>query len=345
MIKQYRGLDLYKFICAIFIILLHTSPLGSYSTLLSLGIRHVLTTVAVPSFFIISGFLFCEKIASLPDQGAQNAYFKKYILRLVTLYLIWSAIYFVFVVIKWLRRGFEFSFVLIYIKDFFFEGSYLTIWFLPALLSAVAFVFLLHKRLSYRTIFLIGLGVYAVTLLGTAYYGLSEKLLPLKAFFEAYYSIFDTMKNGVFFGFVYVALGGVLSEYKEKIRLSRLGNVVLIALLWLALAAEQLLRGVIGGSKSSDTMLMLIPLCFFLCAFFMNLPLGESSLWARLRKYSMGLFLCQRIPMSIIELFLADTPLYTNSLIFFAVVLSVSLLLSALIIEGSKKIKILKHLY
>lgn len=41
-IKQYNSLDLMKFISAILIIVLHTSPFQSYNALISFGLRMLL---------------------------------------------------------------------------------------------------------------------------------------------------------------------------------------------------------------------------------------------------------------------------------------------------------------
>ena len=126
--KQYKSLDIAKFICAILIIILHTAPFSSYSKILTFGFRNIVTVIAVPFFFATSGFLLFKKVESLEDR-ARDSYIKKYLSRLIIMYLIWSAVYFGFVVIKWVRKGFSAYFVFEYIRDFFFEGSYPTICF------------------------------------------------------------------------------------------------------------------------------------------------------------------------------------------------------------------------
>ena len=75
--KQYYSLDLAKFICAVLIIILHTSPFASYSGILDFGFRSIITVIAVPFFFVSSGFLFFEKMNSLPNDK-RNQYFFKY---------------------------------------------------------------------------------------------------------------------------------------------------------------------------------------------------------------------------------------------------------------------------
>ena len=147
--KQYRTLDLFKFIAAFLIVVIHTAPFQDYSKALTFGFRNIVTVVAVPFFFATIGFLTREKA----DFGKE--YVKRYSKRIIQMYLIWSAVYFIFVIIKWKRKGFSFELVAEYVKDFFFEGSYQTIWFLPASLVAVLCVYFLHKKFDYIKIFLI----------------------------------------------------------------------------------------------------------------------------------------------------------------------------------------------
>ena len=90
--KQYHAVDAFKFFCAFLIIVLHTSPFLSYSKIINFGFRQIITTIAVPCFFIISGFLFTEKIQQLFDSD-RKTYVKKYLSRIATIYAIWSVIY------------------------------------------------------------------------------------------------------------------------------------------------------------------------------------------------------------------------------------------------------------
>lgn len=71
-IKQYNSLDLMKFISAILIIVLHTSPFQSYNALISFGLRNVVTIIAVPFFFCTSGFLLFKKLSVLSQDEKVN---------------------------------------------------------------------------------------------------------------------------------------------------------------------------------------------------------------------------------------------------------------------------------
>ena len=345
--KQYKSIDLAKFICAILIIILHTAPFADYSRVLTVGFRNIVTVIAVPFFFCASGFLAFTKADALQG-NEKKTYIKRYLKRLIVMYLIWSAVYFVFVVVKWTRAEFTIWTVLEYVKDFFFEGSYSTIWYLPALFMATLLVYLLHKKLSYKTIFFIACAVYLFTLGGSSYYGLATKVGFIKQIYDVYYSFFDTIKNGVCFGMIYVCLGAMASEREDKlIQKSWKKSILPVLAFGLAFAAEELLIGILNWNlRGVDTTAFLVPLTWVLFVFVLrlDLPLKDETCTG-MRKYSILMFLCQRIPLSIIDLFLPTTILATNSMLYFITVLIVTLFISFAILQASKKWKWLKYAY
>lgn len=340
--KQYKSLDLAKFISAILIIVLHTAPFASYSKILTFGFRNIITVIAVPFFFLTSGFLAFKKIDAL-DKDKRGAYVFQYLKRIAVMYLIWTAVYFVFVVIKWTRSDFTIFSVLEYIKDFFFEGSYSTIWFLPALFGAILIVYLLHKRLSYTAIFTIFCFVYLFTLGGSSYYGLVTDVPFIKAVYDAYYSFFDSIKNAVCFGGIFISMGAMVSEREEAITKSTTAKkaIVPVIICALVLAVEEFLVAYFGwNDRGVDTVIMLVPFTYFFVRFLLcwNVKISDAACVA-MRKYSILMFLTQRIPLSIMTLFFADTVLVQNSMLYFIFILITTLLISFIILWASKKIK------
>ena len=347
--KQYKSIDLAKFVCALLIIILHTAPFMSYSKVLTVGFRNIITPIAVPFFFVASGFIAFKKIDS-KEGVEQTQYVKKHLMRLFIMYLIWSAIYFVFVIIKWANaKDFSIFYVLEYIKDFFFEGSYSTIWFLPALFTATMLVWLLHKKLTYKKIFIIACVVYVFTLGGSSYYGLVCKIPLIKDIYNIYYSFFDTIKNGVCFGMIFVCMGAMLAEGEDIIiqKSTMTKTLTVLSLCAIFLAIEELAIGILNWNlKGVDTVIMLVPFSWFFFVFLLKWEInGSDKLFLSMRKYSLLMFLCQRIPLSMIDIFMSDSLIATNSMLYFIVVLMVTLCIAFLIINCSKKIKWLKYLY
>lgn len=345
MSKNYNSIDLFKFICALLIIIAHANPFDDYSKILSFGVRNIVCVIAVPFFFVASGFLCFRKVELLEGEEKKN-YIKKFLKRILLMYLLWSAIYFVFVAINWINNGFTIYSVLEYVRDFFFEGSYQTIWFLPALFSATLIVYLLRKKLSYKQIFIISLPFYLFTLLGSSYYGIAENIPVIRDIYNVYYSVFETIKNGVCFGFIYVTLGALIATNIEKIKISKKINIALIIVFYILLAIEEFVVAHFNwNSRSVDTVIMLLPLSFFIFTFVLNLELKDRKVYGTLRKYSLLMFLSQRIPLTIFELCLGNTLLVTNSMIYFVSILLCTLLLSFIIIKLSDKYTKLKVLF
>ena len=341
--KHYASLDVAKFIAAILIIVLHANPFSSYSGILAYGFRNIITVIAVPFFFATSGFLFFAKLNSLSPEDKKQ-YFSKYFKRLALMYLLWSTVYFVFVVIDWIKNGFEAIDLLIYIRDFFFEGSYSTIWFLPALMTAVTLVYFLKKKLSYTQIFLIAIPFYLLACLGSSYYGLTQRIPLLNEFFNIYFCVFDSIKNGLLFGFVYVALGGILSE--KSIATKPWKAFLLMAIFFVLMAAETVVQYILGWSTNGvDTKIMLLPLTLMIIVFVLSLNFPQKSVFVLMRTISLLMFLSQRIFLTLFDWFLYNTVFVNNSILYFASILLLTLLFSIVFIKLSERIKLLKSFY
>ena len=345
--KQYKTLDFFKFLAAVLIIVLHTLPSEDYSKVVTFGLRNIVCVIAVPFFFVCSGFVTFSKIESLPDRETKKSYIKKNLKRIALMYVIWSVIYFPFVIYQWTKTSFSYVSIVEYIRDFFFEGSYQTIWFLPALFTATLLVYLLNCKFSYIKIIFIAIPFYCFALLGSSYWGLTQNFAILNKTFEIYYILFDTIKNGLLFGFIYVAIGAWLAKNKGLLKVPRSYCIVGTFVCFILVAVEALLHNYFNlNGKGCDTTLCLIPMSISIMIFALNmeLPFSEKTC-LMFRKCSLLMFLVQRLPMSIIDNFMTETIVVNNSLIYFFVVFLTTMLLSLSIIKLSAKWEILKHLY
>lgn len=330
--KSYTGIDIAKFIMAILVLMLHTNPFMDISKSAEWFSRNCFTVIAVPFFFTATGYF------ALRDDLVA----KKSIKRLCALYLIWSAIYLPFAIIKLDGKSNK---LLTYIYKFFVVGSYDTIWYLLASVIGVAIVLGLSKLIGKKGAFAVMLALHIFAILGTAYLGMFKGTF-IDSLYGAYYKIFETFKNGVFFAGVYVALGALIFEtgqtenpQKHNGRLYLIISIVL----FFGLCAESAGVKYLGfDTHGVDMKFMLIPFTYFFFNFLLQAQCNISDNAAvLLRKMSILIFLSQRLFLTGYEML----GVKVNSFVWFVIITFSTMAFSYAVILLSKKIKILKAVY
>lgn len=93
---NYNGLDLFKFICSLLVVTIHTAPFSSeiipYGDLLNVFITQYICRLAVPFFFVSSGFLLFSK---MEIQNPRTDTIKKYIFKMLRHYGTWTILLFI----------------------------------------------------------------------------------------------------------------------------------------------------------------------------------------------------------------------------------------------------------
>ena len=332
--KTCKGIDIAKFTMAVFILILHTNPLMDVSKVLEWGSRCCITVLAVPFFFIANGYF-----ALSSDMAA-----KKSIRKLALLYVIWSIIYLPFSLLK-LSDAHNLS-VGSYLHSFFIYGSYDTIWYLSASAVGVTAVWLLKKYCGIFSACVVMAFFHVAALLGTSYAGLIEKCVVWNVY-DHYYRFFVTFKNGLFFGGIYIALGGLIRESLEKKMVSKFSSgklaaavCVLLGMLVMEAAGCKFL-GI--DTHGVDMKIMLVPLsvCLFVLLLNWEVQISDQSA-IFLRKMSILIFLTQRIFLKGFELLGLKE---MHSLIWFLIVSAATIAFSYVILRLSQRWKFLGFIY
>lgn len=165
--KIISGLDVLKFIMAIFIVNIHLKPF-CYAPDEIKSVVNSLSSIAVPEFFTISSFLFFRKITN--ENFEFNGKLFHFCKRLMILYLFWCIIWSPIIYIqKDYLHDLSVSSLLYLIKDFFFGSVFDASWFLGALLIGVLLVYVLTRWLKTGLFWIIPLGVYVFIVLNKYY--------------------------------------------------------------------------------------------------------------------------------------------------------------------------------
>ena len=84
--NEYRALDFLKFAAAFLVVAIHIPPFEEAAPVFSHEFQQVICRMAVPFFFVCTGYFMGEKIA---DKGRV----KKYLFHIIKMYVWWSLLY------------------------------------------------------------------------------------------------------------------------------------------------------------------------------------------------------------------------------------------------------------
>ncbi len=217
------SIDLFRYLCAVMVVIIHSTFWQSWGDI-GFFIGNIFPRIAVPFFFAVSGYFYIKGL----ERGKKV--FGKQMKHLLSIYSIWSIVYFLLSFLNQLRAG---SLNLLsFLKDclFFYLvlGSYGHFWFFPAIIISTCLVTLFYKAKITKALLPISIGLYIVGCLGCSYFGLGSKIPLLGALLQ--HSSFTTIRRIFLMGFPFFVSGGVL------LKLDALRERKFLPLLWLGTA-------------------------------------------------------------------------------------------------------------
>ena len=230
-----------KFIAAILVIAIHTRPFyelnklartngGGYNLICNIGV--CLMDIAVPLFFLCTGYLLQEKIfISKSDEVGEIL--KTSLLKNIKFYIFWSIIYMPLAIIGYLIAGDLIKqSIFDYVRNFLFRGEHYNSWPLWYLLAVIyAFLYLIMiKRMFLKNIFEYEANKRKTFLVYSAFILLAYVVAALVTFFSDNYEqigqpafylavgLKGTFGNGRVFSGCYFILIGMLMKTMNNSR-------------------------------------------------------------------------------------------------------------------------------
>ena len=160
--NNYDAVDAFKFIAAIMVVMIHTSPFIEFGYL-DYYIS-CLCRIAVPFFFTFSSFIFYKKKKGITD----------YVKRMLVLYACWFVIELPFIINDFFivpDRPFVEK-LLIFLRGLFINSTFPASWFITASWQGMLLVYFLSKKVGWKGLLVIGILCYCSSLPGTMYYEL-----------------------------------------------------------------------------------------------------------------------------------------------------------------------------
>jgi surface polysaccharide O-acyltransferase-like enzyme len=318
------SIDFVKFFAIFAVVAIHSKTVAgtAVGALDGDDINFVINTLArfaVPFFFVVSGYLFVQKINSIEEKSKidgcsdkqiikqQLVYFKKYIFKLTKLYFAWFIFYFLFQLIvnftetektgeaiTAMLREYMTSFHLL---DIFYYGSgspQYHLWFLLALIWSTIILFIFTKAKLLPALLVISLALNIYGLFGQSY--------------SAFHEVSVNTRDAVFFGLFYIALGGMAGNYVRQIKAAASSipifmYVGLLSVFSLSQIAEAYVTLKVFDGNEENYYLSTIPLTIILFMMVIKYShIGKHSIMAKIGANAVGIyvshvFLLQFIPM------------------------------------------------
>ena len=343
--------DMAKFLCAFLILFYHYfSEYGNLSGLLAEALSSY--AIAVALFMGISGFLTFQKLEGVDTRKERWTYIQGQVCRILKIYLLWSIVYILYNISRWDFSDLSIQFVLFQLRNWIFNSTFYTIWFMPALAFGLLATFLITEFLPKWTAIMLAVLLYIIGTLQLTYVSVGNLIPGFAHLSEFSVAWLGGARGWLFYGFPLIMVGRYMAKfyakrpnYGTKSWLGWMGLSVLSVGLMLGEALT--LRHFCGSTGIDMTVMMPIStfciLGFLLCV---KLPEGKYLIW--MRKLSVLIFLTQRIFLTVIPDLLPQTVedyIFANRFVSFFFVCGGTILFSAGILVLSKKMKWLRLLY
>ena len=237
----YYGLDIFKYIAACLVVILHVVEIED---IFATGVVYICTRFAVPFFFIASGYLFYRGLAS---SNVPSNYLKKYLKKLIILFIFWGVIvYGSFTIRDYFigqsNNGFLKN-IFLSLRRIFIIGPCST-WYLLSLLLSVLFLYFLYKTNKIKLIILMVAICFCLNFFYINYQSIGFTIKPIELFNNTITIVFSNENNFLLMGIPFTGLGFLFAHYNARIRINF--SVVLFILASLTTTIEYIVLVCVG---------------------------------------------------------------------------------------------------
>ncbi len=335
-----NAIDLAKFIFAILVVGIHTSPFEAYSEFGSFIFADVIAGLAVPFFFMASCYFFFSKLifenGKIKKCEENFKRFKKYFIRLLLLYVLWSAIYLLWQIPEWINIGWFSAWAFVdYFKAALVDRSYYHLWYVLSLLYVIPIMYFLLRHINKKIFAAIMAVVYVA---GVLFYTFGEQYAP-----EILVRIWHFVPTSVV-SVLLIMPSVTPCLFVDDLKLKQSTNLLLFVVCYIIFVVESILVYFYTERISnSQYSLLIVPTIYFLFAWLKNCNLGISNKTATmLRNMSSVIYFAHPMVMNVFGLVIAKENL--SGIMYFVVIALLSVFVGftlSFINAKLKKVKIL----
>lgn len=324
------NIDLCRLVAALMIVAIHTYPFEIINNNLDYLITRVLFRIAVPLFFMITGYFLLPKALKHKEKIID------YLKKIIKLYFISIIIYLpINIYMDYFRK----SNLLEIIKDLLMNGTFYHLWYFPALILGVTLVYIMIKKMNQKTISIIVFLLYLFGLLGDSYYGFTKNIFFLKDLYNLIFKLFSYTRNGLFYAPIFIYIGYILNNKPNKLSYQK--NIILIFISTISLLIEGTLLYYLKIPKHTSMYLSLLPLSYLIFNLLINTKLTTNK---KIRNIATLLYILHPLFIVVIrfcfKLVNLEAPLANN--MFNYLIVSISTIIFSIIIINLKELLLSK---
>jgi serine/alanine racemase len=276
--RAYTGIDYFRVVAAFLVVAIHSSPLLSLGETADFVFTRALARVAVPFFFMVSGF-------SLFSQTPKAAALKRFTAKTATLYGISILLYLPLNI--YMGRGKPLSIFEI-LKDIIFDGTLYHLWYFPAAITGACIVYLLYRFAGRTAALAISAALYVLGLLGDSYYGITAGVPFLETAYSEAFKLFDYTRNGLFFTPLFMLLGGMAARPGRQAKKNDIKDMKDFIIFFGLMICEALILHKLGLQRHDSMYIMLVPCMYFL---FLLLLQARGARKPRCKRFSIIVYI------------------------------------------------------
>lgn len=139
-------IDITRLFCAILVVAIHTRPFDSLKSAALIDAIGKINSIAVPMFLLIAGAFFWEKAE---HNGV--AYAKRYLRRIMTIYVFWSALYAVYTYCVYYDFSTLGAFIKLLVCQLLYYGTYFHLWYCVCVIycALLSILFLHYLKMGF----------------------------------------------------------------------------------------------------------------------------------------------------------------------------------------------------
>lgn len=294
---QLKSVDLLKFIFCLCVVMIHCDTLAGIDSDYKYFITQGIFRLAVPFFFVATGYFLTLKVKK--DSNDIDDVYKKYIKRLLLPLAVFSLIN---VILETIKMSAYASGPVIFreiIRHVIFY-PWGALWFVQACIVGSLLLYPFVCRAKNFSAVILGCVLYCWALICNNYFFVVQNTV-VEPYVNAFMNLCVSARNGVFVGFVYMAIGAVIAN--RRIRIPNFLALVFVLVYLLEIFSLKS-KPFVDDAALYVSQLFIVPLIFIKSLnYSLHIP-NDTSLM--LRKFSVGVYLLHRPVISFLDILNVD---------------------------------------